>query len=669
MNNTLLSGVALAALTTMVGCTSTSPVLDDARFQTGSRTMVADADYDALYQVNVDEGSVSIVPTDGGEMQILDLGEGSEPTRIARVDDKAFVTLRGTGEVAVLQAGAAGFEEIGRIAVGTEPHGIVSSEDGRHLYVTLSVENKVVRIDPSSHEVTGSVDVPGDPRWLALHPNGSHLYVAGARSRVVYDVHTDEESGDPDGTVDVVELPVTTREVDGVIFEPTVRLMGDIAIDPYGETLVVPAIYVDNHSEQPGLAPTQDPTTGYYINPLPGLGRFNSAVVAVPLEPNGKAIDADAEAIFLASFIEQDFVSETIRSYPNSVSISPDGFFYAVSMESSDAVVMVGALDYDRGATHDFWIAPAAQDIPTSHNYTEHPHSTIALLRGSGPRGVAWLDDEQAWVHNWMDVSATNLDPSNAMRRVEERGAHGLDDATSDSARAQVQIEMDRDLTVFHNGSQEANRLRAGRDLFYGARNTDMQAIGSGVSCSTCHFEGRDDGLTWQLGPERRQTPSLAGRVSETHPVTWTGDVASVAAEAELTSTIRMGGFDMSQQDYDDIQNFVDWTRPVRKPVFALEDPLVAQGEEVFNRAEVGCAECHMPGSAFTDGEHHSMYGLAAVNTPSLRGISATAPYLHDGSAPTLRAVLETARNGEMGDTSSLTDGEMDALEAYLMSL
>jgi YVTN family beta-propeller protein len=669
MNNTLLSGVALAALTTMVGCTGSSPILEDTRYQTGSRTMVADDDYDALYQVNVDEGSVSIVPTDGSEMKVLDLGAGSEPTRIVRVGNQAWVTLRGTGEVAVLAVGPAGFEEVTRIPVGTEPHGIVASEDGRHVYVTLSVENKVVHIDPATTEVTSTVDVPGDPRWLALHPNGRHLYVAGARSRVVYDVHTDEETGDPDGTVDVVELPVTTREVDGIVYEPTPRLMGDIAIDPFGEALVVPSIYVDNHSQQPGLLPTQDPTTGYYVNPLPGLGRFNSALVTIPLKPNGTPVEADAKPIFLASFIEQDFVSETIRSYPNSVSVSPDGYFYAVSMESSDAVVMVGALDYDRGATHDFWIQPVAADQPGRHNYTEHPHSTIALLRGSGPRGVAWLDDDQAWVHNWMDVSATNLDPASAMERVEQRGTHGLDDVASDSARAQLQVEMDRDRTVFHNGSPEANRLRAGRDLFYGARNADMQAVGSGVSCSTCHFEGRDDGLTWQLGPERRQTPSLAGRVTETHPVTWTDDIESVAAEAELTSTIRMGGFALSQQDYQDIEAFVDWTRPVRKPVFAMQDPLVAQGEEIFNRPEVGCAECHIAESAFTDGRHHTMYGLDSVNTPSLRGIAATAPYLHDGSAPTLRDVLESARGGEMGNTSSLSDSEMDALEAYLIRL
>ena len=42
------------------------------------------------------------------------------------------------------------------------------------------------------------------------------------------------------------------------------------------------------------------------------------------------------------------------------------------------------------------------------------------------------------------------------------------------------------------------------------------------MSCGTCHFEGRNDGLTWHLDDQVRQTPSLAGAVSVTAPFTWT---------------------------------------------------------------------------------------------------------------------------------------------------
>lgn len=663
----LLGPLALA-MALSAGCTSRTPILEDARYQTGSRTMVANADYTGMYLVNVDEGSVSRAAVDGAALDTLDLGPTTEPTRVVRAGDRIYVTLRGTGEVAVLEDTPAGLVEAGpRIPVGAEPVGIVADEAGTSLYVAVSQMNKVVRIDPSSGEVTGEIPVGNDPRWLALHPTGSPLYVGSARGGLVNVVQVDED-GNPNGNVDVVPLPVTRRTVAGVTFEPTGRVMGDLAVDGFGEFLVVPAMYVDNHSEQIGLEPGQDPTTGYYVNPKPGVGRFNAAIVQVPLKANGMP-ENDAEAVFLASFIEEQFLTETIRSYPNSVSISPNGFVYAVSMEASDAVVMLGALDYDRGATDDWWVDAPEDARAKDHGYTDHPHTAINLRKGSGPRGVVFLSDTDAWVHDWMNVSVTDLDPADALAKVEERGKHGLDDVESHTARANAFIELDRDRTVFHNGSPEADELQHGRALFYGARNADMVVAGSGVSCSTCHYDSRDDGLTWQLGPERRQTPSLAGVVSETEPVTWTGDVDTVAAEAELTSTIRMGGFSLSSVDYAAIQKYVDSTRPVVLPEANLSDPRIAQGEAIFNREDVGCATCHQPEGAYTDGQLHAMYGLTAVNTPTLYGIAATAPYLHDGRAATLRDVLELSRTGEMGDTSMLSTDELEALEAYLKSL
>ena len=41
------------------------------------------------------------------------------------------------------------------------------------------------------------------------------------------------------------------------------------------------------------------------------------------------------------------------------------------------------------------------------------------------------------------------------------------------------------------------------------------------------------------------------------------------------------------------------------------------------------------------------------LDTPSLTGVASSPPYLHDGSAPTLRDVLERTR-GHMGDISDI---------------
>ncbi len=59
---------------------------------------------------------------------------------------------------------------------------------------------------------------------------------------------------------------------------------------------------------------------------------------------------------------------------------------------------------------------------------------------------------------------------------------------------------------------------------------------------------------------------------------------------------------------------------------------------------------------------------VLALNTPSLRDLALTAPYLHDGSAPDLETVLNVT-DGAMGDTSQLTRPERQALIAYLETL
>ena len=59
---------------------------------------------------------------------------------------------------------------------------------------------------------------------------------------------------------------------------------------------------------------------------------------------------------------------------------------------------------------------------------------------------------------------------------------------------------------------------------------------------------------------------------------------------------------------------------------------------------------------------------LTGLDTPTLHGLWSSAPYLHDGSAPTLAAVLRD-RNaaGRHGSTAGLTAQQLDDLLAYLL--
>ncbi len=204
-----------------------------------------------------------------------------------------------------------------------------------------------------------------------------------------------------------------------------------------------------------------------------------------------------------------------------------------------------------------------------------------------------------------------------------------------------------------------------GRRLFFGNLEPNLTAPGSGLSCGTCHFDGRNDGLTWLVPAGRRQTPSLAGRVSETAPVTWSDAVPSVAEEARITASVQMAGQGATDEQAEAIAAFVDTTLD-ENPAAERTDA-AARGELLFFSADVGCAACHPP-PLYTDLQDHWMFG-EATTTPSLVGVAMTPPYLHDGRLQTLREVLEASRDEQMGDTSGLSDAEIDDLLAYLRSI
>ena len=101
------------------------------------------------------------------------------------------------------------------------------------------------------------------------------------------------------------------------------------------------------------------------------------------------------------------------------------------------------------------------------------------------------------------------------------------------------------------------------------------------------------------------------------------------------------------------------------------------RGEVIFNRPFVGlgnrsCASCHVPDAHFLDRQAHDIGSVApayegaragALDTPTLLGTSYTAPYFHDGSLPTLAAVVDWFDDKR---SLGLSDAESADLTAYL---
>jgi DNA-binding beta-propeller fold protein YncE/mono/diheme cytochrome c family protein len=237
------------------------------------------------------------------------------------------------------------------------------------------------------------------------------------------------------------------------------------------------------------------------------------------------------------------------------------------------------------------------------------------------------------------------------------------------------------------------------------------------IACAHCHLDGESDLRTWDFtdrGEGLRNTISLEGRAGMGDgPLHWsanfdevhdfendirfeflgdglmTDDAFEQGTRSDPLGDPKAGASD----DLDALAAYVTSLRdvpksPHRKADGSLTDAAV-RGKTIFESTEAGCTDCHT-GERLTDSQFlpsgeplvHDVgtqgagsgqrlgATLTGIDTPTLHGLWNSAPYLHDGSAPTLRDVMTTANpDDEHGKTSHLSEAQVDDLVAYLRSL
>ncbi len=217
-----------------------------------------------------------------------------------------------------------------------------------------------------------------------------------------------------------------------------------------------------------------------------------------------------------------------------------------------------------------------------------------------------------------------------------------------------------------------APEVALGRLLFHAAG--DNRIAKDGRACASCHPDGRDDAITWATPDGPRRTILLAGRVGTTPPYSWSNGEKTL--RDHLTTTFdRLDGGGLHSAELDAIVSYITTLAPPNGAVAkAPKDAKVARGEQVFLSKETKCAECHVPGADFSDGQLHDVKSKAKAdrgdtfNTPSLKGVGGTGPYFHDGRYKTLKDLLKDV-DGKMGHTKQLSETDLDALEAYLRTI
>lgn len=192
---------------------------------------------------------------------------------------------------------------------------------------------------------------------------------------------------------------------------------------------------------------------------------------------------------------------------------------------------------------------------------------------------------------------------------------------------------------------------------------------GFGVACASCHPEGRDDGRVWRfadIGP--RRTQSAAGGLLATAPFHWSGDVADIPSLVHEVFVSRMGG---PQPNSMQVEHFTQWLDSVPAPLPPiLDENAVEAGRRLFEDASVGCAGCHS-GAHLTNNASYDVGTGGVFQVPSLIGVGARAPFLHDGCAPTLEDRFSAVCNdgARHGVTAGLDQAELGHLVTYLESL
>jgi mono/diheme cytochrome c family protein len=220
-----------------------------------------------------------------------------------------------------------------------------------------------------------------------------------------------------------------------------------------------------------------------------------------------------------------------------------------------------------------------------------------------------------------------------------------------------------------------ANELvRKGERYFYDA----TICFQGWQSCASCHPNGRVDGVNWDLpndgigNPKNTKSLVLAHR---TPPSMSLGvrDSAETAVRAGIKHIL------FTKQPEDVIaalDAYVQSLKPEPSPYLEKGrlSKAAKRGQKVFKQA--GCADCHPPG-LYTDLQAYAVGTEAAhekagleFDTPTLIELWRTSPYLHDGSATTIKEVI-TIRNPKdaHGTTSNLTPQQIDDLCAYVLSL
>lgn len=191
-------------------------------------------------------------------------------------------------------------------------------------------------------------------------------------------------------------------------------------------------------------------------------------------------------------------------------------------------------------------------------------------------------------------------------------------------------------------------------------------------SCNGCHpGDARTDGMNWDLMNDGVGNSKNCKSLLFSHP-TPPSMISGIRETAEWA--VRAGFkfiqfFDITEEDAVCVDAYLKSLRTVPSPYLVdgeLSD-LAKEGRKIFEK--LNCTECHS-GPYYTDLKMHrigeDIEFEKGWDTPTLREVWRTAPYLFDGRAATMEEVFEIHKHGI---DKKVSKKEIKALTEYVNSL
>jgi len=583
--------------------------------------MVAFHDGRLLYVAEKTAKQVAVVDLNAGKV-VKAFRLPGEPSGMALGPDgnSLFVTVEGVdGRVVQLDPNSG--EITATIPAGHTPMAPVLSPDAKMLYVCNRFNNEVIVIDVDSKKQTARIPVGREPVAAVLSRDGRHLFVAnhlpaGAsnQSRVT-------------AAVDVIDT--ASGKVDASISLPN----GSVALRGMCLSLDGKIVYVTSTLGRFMLATT-----------TVARGWMNTCVLHL--------IDAEKRSLRYTVPLDEESLG---AANPWGVACSADGKFVCVAHSGTHEVSII---DQQALLAKLAKVPPQNESGITEEAYEKLPENPAddlnflagirkrVQLKGNGPRGVAIMSGT-LYAAEYFSGSV---------------GAVGLDSAAHPVKSIALGAERPKSLK------------RKGEMLFHDAATMCFQQW---QSCSSCHPDGRTDALNWDLLNDgmgnSKNTKSLLFS-AQTPPVMARG-VRTSASVAVRTGMKFIQFTEPADEKADALHEYIKSLAPIPSPILFNGELSTGarRGESVFRRAN--CAACHS-GQYFTDLKLHNVgtgAGMEAgvwFDTPTLRELWRTAPYLHDGRAATLEEVVTKFNPSDRhGKTSELSPQEVADLVEYLKSL